>query len=518
MPRVSRVEKAQDDGAALVEQIATYFANPLGFVLFAFPWGKSGTVLHDEDGPDDWQVDVLLLLGTLVERGMDPGAAASAAIQVAVASGHGVGKSALVAWIILWFISTRANPQIVVTANTTAQLTTKTWRELSKWWKLAINKDWFTWTATKFYFRDAPETWFASAIPWSKEKSEAFAGTHEKHVLIIFDEASAIDDAIWEVAEGAMTTEGAMWIAFGNPTKNTGRFRECWRKFRSRWQTFKVDSRTAKKANKAQISNWISDYGEDSDFVRIRVRGEFPRQASNQLISEADVELALRRHRDLREEHWEAHPIIVSVDVARFGSDQSVILVRQGPKIHETRKFRELDTTQLAFRVAEAIEQWDPDAVMVDVVGIGAGVVDTLRDIGHSPIEVNGSLPAFESQKYFNRRTEMYVKTREWLRNVGALEPAEAVGAEGRLKCADEELQDDLLAPEYTYTDRGALMRLESKEDMKGRGLPSPDTADALSMTFFVPVQKKSVQVDLIARMRQRMRAETIGRGTHMSR
>ena len=128
-----------------------------------------------------------------------------------------------------------------------------------KWHKLARNKEWFVWTATKFYLRDDPETWFASAIPWSEERSEAFAGTHEDHVLVIFDEASAVADIIWEVIEGAMTTGECVWLAFGNPTRNTGRFRECWRKFRHRWITRRVDARTAKKANAAQIERRLTD-------------------------------------------------------------------------------------------------------------------------------------------------------------------------------------------------------------------------------------------------------------------
>ena len=128
-------------------------------------------------------------------------------------------------------MSTRPHPQIVVTANTREQLLKKTFRELSVWHKLLINTGWFTWTATKFYHNDHPETWFAAAVPWSAERPESFAGTHAEHVMLLFDEASGIHDVIWEVAEGAMTTAGAAWLVFGNPTRNTGRFRECFGKF-----------------------------------------------------------------------------------------------------------------------------------------------------------------------------------------------------------------------------------------------------------------------------------------------
>ena len=178
--------------------IANLYNDPLKFVYYVFPWGDAKTVLADEDGPDTWQIDVLTTISTKLQEtdALTDKEVLTAAIRIAVASGHGIGKTALVSWIILWFISTRDHPQIVVTANTLNQLTNKTWRELAKWKKLAIHGDWFEWTATKFYLKGEPETWFASAIPWSEHNSEAFAGTHEKHVLVIFDEASGISDTM----------------------------------------------------------------------------------------------------------------------------------------------------------------------------------------------------------------------------------------------------------------------------------------------------------------------------------
>jgi hypothetical protein len=321
---------------AIADDIAGFYDNPLGYVLYAFAWGEGE--LADESGPDAWQHDILTKLGEEIRR-RDRADAVLEAIRVAVASGHGIGKTALIAWIILWFMSTRPNPQVVVTANTESQLTKKTWRELSKWHKRAINADWFTWSATSFKFVERPDTWFASAIPWSEHNSEAFAGTHEKHVLVIYDEGSAIADIIWEVTEGAMTTPGAMWIVFGNPTKNTGRFRECFGRFRHRWITRQIDSRTAKMASKAQIDQWIDDYGEDSDFVRIRVKGEFPRAGSNQFIA-SDVAEAATKY---KAEGFSEFPIVMGVDVARFGDDQTVIAIRQGRRLLPLIKYRGLD-------------------------------------------------------------------------------------------------------------------------------------------------------------------------------
>ena len=448
----------------LSKALAEFYSDPLGFVYFSFDWGKG--LLKDYTGPDKWQAEILRDLGN---GSLTP----EKAIQIAVASGHGIGKTALIAWIILWFISTRINPQIVCTANTKTQLETKTWRELAKWHSLLkyeSHRDMFDWTATKFYFTEMPATWCANAIPWSKEKSEAFAGTHEENVLILFDEASLIDDVIWEVTEGAMTTPGAMWVAFGNPTRNTGRFRECFGKFRHRWITRQIDSRTAAMTNKTQIDQWIQDYGEDSDFVRVRVKGQFPRASSMQFIPVDLVDAAMVR---TYHEYDYAHaPKIIGVDIARFGDDQTVIQKRQGLSAWKPMKYRELDNMTVVGIVAQEIQSFKPDAVFIDQ-GAGTGVIDRLRQLGYDIIEVPfGS--ASSSKKYFNKRCEMWGLMKDWLIQGGSLPP-------------DDDMRNDLIGPEYGFSSSDAI-QLERKEDMKKRGLASPDCGDALALTFAHPV------------------------------
>lgn len=446
----------------LIQDIAGFYDNPLGFVKYVFAWGEGS--LKDESGPDKWQTYVLNEIGSAVKNG----STVDEAIRIAIASGHGIGKTAFVAWVILWFISTREFPQIVVTSNTANQLSAKTWRELAKWHRLAINKEWFEWTATKFYHKQYPDTWFASAIPWSINNSEAFAGTHEKHVLVVYDEASGIHDQIWEVTEGAMTTPGAMWLAFGNPTKNTGRFRECFGKFKHRWLTQQIDSRSAKQANNKQIQQWIDDYGEDSDFVRVRVRGVFPRAGSNQFIG-ADIVEECRKY---KAEGYEGLAKVLGVDVARFGDDQSVIIKRQGRKVHQPNKYRGLDLMQLASKVVEQIDEFKPDAVFIDGVGVGAGVVDRVKQLRPSVaiIEVNAGARPSDCEKYFNKRAEMWGLTRDFIK-AGAELPD------------DNELCEELQSTEYGFTPKQQI-QIEKKEDMKARGLSSPDVADALCLTF----------------------------------
>jgi hypothetical protein len=447
----------------LQDQVAQFVYDPYGYVLWAFPWGEGELAGHD--GPDEWQREQLDRIGKVFLENPE------ATIQEAIASGHGIGKSAEVAWIILWAMSTRPHLARWVTANTKTQLTTKTWRELSVWHKRALNGHWFDWQATRFYHVDFKETWGIDAIPWSEHNSEAFAGLHARHVLMIMDEASGIADIIWEVASGAMTTPRAMWFTFGNPTKNTGRFRECFGKNRHRWHTRNIDSRTCKMTNKVKIQEWIDDNGEDSDYVRIRVRGEFPRHGTNQLISSESV--ARARKADIPFDEYMLAPIVIGVDVARFGSDETVILIRQGRKVLEQKFFRGLDNIQVASRAA-AIYRDTPNVstLFVDGVGLGAGVVDYLRTAGYPVVDVNAGAQATEDKIYYNKRAEMWARMRDWLDAGGDIPDDPIMG-------------DQLTALEYSY-DLKERIKLETKDDLKARlpELGSPDRADALALTF----------------------------------
>ena len=223
---------ATDPRQSLVEQVASYALDPLGFVFFAFPWGEAGTELADATGPRDWQRELLAELGRRLREGSEIGHLLP--ILMARASGHGVGKSTVAAWVILWGLSTMPNARVVVTANTDSQLRTKTWPEVTKWLRLMINRDWFKATATAVFSAQAERErlWRADAIPWSEENTEAFAGLHNKgrRVILIFDEASAQSATrSGRSPKGALTDEGTeiIWLAFGNPTRNSGRFREC---------------------------------------------------------------------------------------------------------------------------------------------------------------------------------------------------------------------------------------------------------------------------------------------------
>lgn len=477
MAHRSSAEAQQASDIDIIDAIPKFYDNPLGHTMFSYPWGQQGTPLHDESGPDTWQVEVLTELGQAIRDGMAPGSAVQASLRLAVKAGNGPGKTALIAWIIIWFISTRPHPQITVTANTAVQLASKTWRELAKWHRLSITKDWFVWTATKYYAKHAPDTWVARAIPWSKDRPEAFAGTHEKHVLIIYDEASRIDDVIWEVTEGAMTTPGAMWIAFGNPTRNQGYFRECWRDRSHRWRTFTVDTRNAKKANRKEIEGWLQDWGEDNDWFKVHVRGEFPALADMQFIAEDMVRAAERR--ELHPLEWQRSARVFGLDVAYFGDDRSVLIYRQGAKIHWIKVMPKEEPDQLAYRVLELIATIPHEALFIERVGIGVGAYATMKTAGYQTLfPVIPQHNAGDERTYANKRAEMWGRMRLWIKDEACL----AVEA-----FSDKEIREDLTKIEYSFDSKGRVL-LESKDMLKRRGVRSPDIGDALALTFALPI------------------------------
>lgn len=467
---------AADVEQDLIEWVIDMRHDPLGFVLGAFQWGKGE--LADFDGPDEWQRDTLDIIGEKLRAGEID---VQEAIQIAIASGHGIGKSALVSFVILWAISTYEDTKGVVTANTENQLKTKTWAELAKWYRLCITRHWFEFTATALFAKsqEHEKTWRIDMVPWSERNTEAFAGLHNKgkRILLVFDEASAIPDLIWEVSEGALTDSNTeiIWCCFGNPTKNTGRFRECFGKFKHRWATRQIDSRTVAMTNKKQLQKWVDDYGEDSDFVRVRVRGQFPSASSNALLGPDEVEAAMER--TYKPEQFNYAAMIMGVDVARQGDDSSVIARRQGMAAFPLKALRIPDTMLVAAQVSLHQDEHEADAVFVDATGgYGVGVVDAMRQTGRDPIEVYFSGKATDP-RYFNKRSEMYFELAKWVKSGGSLPK-------------DTELAEELCATTYTF--QGDKFRLDDKDSIKETIGRSPDKADALALTFAAPVVKRS--------------------------
>lgn len=470
--------KAPDPLVELANDIAGFTHDPLGYAVYAFPWQEPGA-LSDMTGPREWQADIM----EDIREHLENPATRHEPLRLAVASGHGIGKSALISMLISWGKDTCEDTRIVITANTESQLRTKTWPEVTKWNNLAITKDWWKVTKTGIFsvVDGHEEAWRCDAVTWSEHNTEAFAGLHNmrKRIVVIFDEASKIADKVWEVTEGALTDENTeiIWIAFGNPTQNTGRFRECFGRFRHLWKTRQIDSRDVEGTNKAYLDEMVATYGEDSDIVKVRVRGMFPSASSMQFIPSGTVDMA--KYREVDADEYDQ--MVIGVDVARFGDDRSTIYFRRGrdARTAPAIKLHGVDTMQLAAKVAEMHRLYSAAMVCVDEGGIGAGVVDRLKQMGLPVVGVQfGGKPLnavrlSNGVKVANRRAEMWAIMREWL--------------EGGAIPDDQELCDDLTGIEYSFNARDEI-QLEKKEHMKARGLASPDDGDGLALTFAVPV------------------------------
>lgn len=459
---------------SLINEVLSLEHDPLAFCRQVFPWNSEA--LQESKDVRNWQKDIL---GTVGAHLKNP-ATRYQPLKIAVASGHGIGKSAAIAMLCHWALATCADTKIVVTANTQKQLQTKTWPELHKWTQLSLLRQWFIVKAESVHSADPlrAKSWRADAVPWSEHNTEAFAGLHNqgKRIVLVFDEASNIADKVWEVAEGALTDEDTeiIWLAFGNPTRNTGRFRECFRRYRSQWVTRQIDSREVEGVNLEQIAIWEKEYGADSDFFKVRVRGVFPDVSERQFIATGLTEDALKREVTEREV---AHaPVILGVDPAYSGSDDAVIYLRQG--LHCKLLWRGSKTTDdllMAKRVANFEDQYRAEAVFIDF-GYGTG----LKSIGdgwglHWQLVKFGG--ASSDAQMLNKRGEMYNSVKRWLHDGGVLDL--------------QETAEDLAACEYKVRVDGKIV-LEDKESIKARLGRSPGCGDALALTFAFPVHKRN--------------------------
>lgn len=507
---------AIDAELELIEEMAQCANDPLRFVMFAYPWGIPRTPLADYAGPDQWQAELLREIGEEVrKRGFD-GLNAVGPIRQAISSGHGIGKSTTSAWLANWIMSTRPNSQGTVTSNTFAQLSTKTWPAILKWTRMCITGHWFIVGQEKIVAKAAPESWFVTAQTCRRENSEAFHGQHAARSTswYLFDEASAIPDEIWNAAEGGLTDGEPMFFCWGNPTRNTGKFhRIVFGSERDRWKQKIIDSRTAKFTNKETLAEWINDYGEDSDFVRVRVRGIAPRAGELQYIDQERVWQAQQREAS----SFPDDPLVCGFDVAGRGGMFSmagarsdggdggaarrdsggsgawnVIAFRRGldaktiPAVRisgeDTR-----DRSVMVAKLTEILSDKRPShrvAMMFVDSAFGAPYVERLRGMGFENVmEVNFGAPSHDRHQA-NMRAYMWSRMKEWL-------------LKGSIP-ADNILETDLTGPGY-HLNKSEQLVIESKQDMVKRGIASPDCGDALALTFaaFVPPQAPAAEQEL---------------------
>ena len=384
---------AVDRETELADFVGQFYADPLGFVLGCYPWREDGPLV-DHVGPDTWQRAALERIGEEVRARKFDGVYPVEPLRIAVSSGHGVGKSTLQAWLVDWVMSTRPGAQGSVTANTATQLDTKTWAAIQRWTKLCLTAHWFEVNSTRLYRVGERESWFCTPQSCKEENSEAFAGQHAANStsLYVIDEGSAVPDIIYEVAEGGLTDGEPMIFVFGNCTRSVGKFhRICFGSERDRWKPIIVDSRESRFTNKQQIAEWMQDYGEDSDFFRVRVRGLPPAASDLQYIDSARIGAAQTREAF----HLPDDPLIAGLDVARGGGDENVIWFRRGadartiPAIRipgeQTRDSMRL-VTVAADVLAREYSGRKIDMLFVDGTGIGGPICDRLKQLGHKNI------------------------------------------------------------------------------------------------------------------------------------
>lgn len=461
--------------------------NPETFVLFAFPWGQPNTPLERFKGPRKWQREVLREIAEFIKENKGKISANEMidALREAVSSGRGVGKSALVSWLILWMLTTRIGSSVVVSANSETQLRTVTWGELTKWATMSINAHWWEPSATKL----APAAWLTDLVErdlkkgtrywgaegklWSEENPDAYAGVHNMDgMMVIFDEASGIPDSIWSVAAGFFTENilDRYWLAFSNGRRNTGYFYEAVDgNKRDFWRSRKIDARTVEGTDKSIYEQIIAEYGEDSDEARVEVYGDFPKSGDDQFIMPSVVEDAMKRakYKDM------SAPVVLGVDPARGGMDSTVMVVRQGRDVVAIRRFKGDDTMTTVGNVIDMIEEFKPTLTVIDEGGLGYGILDRLTEQRYKVRGVNFGWKAKNPVMWGNKRAEMWGAMREWLKTAALPQ--------------DRQLKTDLTGPMKKPNSAGTIF-LEGKKEMKARGLSSPDAADALAVTFAFPV------------------------------
>ncbi len=477
----------------LVEEIRKYYDDPLGYVMFAFPWGSEPSIqmvklqspykerFNCEYGPDVWACKFLDKLGDEIKLRKFDGKTAVAPIRFSTASGHGIGKSTIVAWITLFLLDTRPYSMGVITANTSDQLRTKTWAEMAKWHSLAISNGFWDYVNSRGNMslsragdKNIKQKWRADALTARAENAESFQGLHAANstAFYIFDEASGIEDPIWEARIGGATDGEPMSFDFGNPTRKTGYFYEnCVGSQKHRYIVQQIDSRDVQITNKPYLKNLQDDWGEDSDLFRVKVKGQFPAIGNVQFISTDLVDDAMRRSliTDKNDQ------LLIGVDIARFGDNDTIIFPRIGMDCRTLpyQRFNRLDTVQVVDKIIEAIALYRQmgktvSGLFLDGGGLGAGPVDMLRRLGYNPIDVNFGRTA--TDKRFTRTgDQMWGHLRDKMEKLYLPN--------------DKDLRTQLTQREYNINPNGRIV-LESKRDMAERGLQSPDIADALALTF----------------------------------
>ncbi len=411
--------------------------------------------------PDPWQAEFL-------------NAIADGERKITAKSGHGVGKSTNSSWAMLWFFMTRSPVKVVVTAPTSAQLFDALFAELKRWISAMPDplQELVTVKSDRVVFNAAPDEMFISARTSRAETPEALQGVHSDNVMLVADEASGVPEQVFEAASGSMSGHSAVTLLLGNPTRSSGFFYDTHNRLSHEWKCFTISCDDSPRVSKEYIQEMASRYGEESNAFRIRVLGEFPRADDDTMIPMHLLEAA--RIRDV--EGSETAAEVWGLDIARFGSDASALCRRKGNKVLEIQTWRNKDLMEITGIIVNMYRnilfQDRPEEILVDSIGLGAGVVDRLMELGLPARGINVAEAPGMGDTYRNLRAELWGKAKSWLEK-----------RDCKLPENDEELVNELAMVKYKFTSNGKI-QLESKDEIRKRGLKSPDKADAFCLTF----------------------------------
>lgn len=422
--------------------------------------------------PDEWQVDVLRALPQ--NR------------RLAMKACKGPGKTALISWVCWWFLSCYLHPKVAATSITSDNLSDGLWSEMAKWQQRSeFLKRAFTWTKTRIYANDHPETWFMSARTWPKggdssQQANTLAGLHADNMMFVLDEAGGIPDAVMAAAEAGLANDTgsakttAKILMAGNPTHTDGPLYRACTSERHLWHVTEISSDPDNPKRTPRVSvQWareqIEKYGRDNPWVLVNVFGQFPPSSINALLGVEEVNQAMAR--SVNQDAVEFSQKRMGIDVARFGDDRSVIFKRQGLMSYIPIEMRGMRTTEIAARVMAEKIDFQSEMDFVDDTGHwGHGVIDNLFAAGYAPQGVQFHGPAI-NPRYKNRRAEMWIEMSEWVKRGGCLPKI-------------PELVGELVTPTYTFVN--GKFQLEDKDQVKQRLGRSPDLADALALTFAI--------------------------------
>jgi len=430
--------------------------------------------------PDAWQADALRRVG----GDHNP------ARRLCLKACTGPGKSTVLAWIgwhrLACFAGRGEHPKGAALSITADNLKDNLWAELAKWQaRSAFLAGAFTWTKEKIYANDHHETWFLSARSFAKDADaetigRALSGLHSQYPFILLDETGDMPVSVGRAASQIFTgiPRDALIAQAGNPTSTTGLLHDSCTNAGEQWDVITVsadpdDPNRTPRVSIEHAQEMIRAYGRDNPWVMATILGLFPPSWFNALLGSDDVDAAIAR--SYRADEIASAPVVLGGDVARQGDDSSAVAQRQGRQAFPISMFRIPDTMVLAGQFIRLAKESGADGFFVDETGgYGAGVIDAMRQLGHTVIGVQfGGKP--NDYRYFNKRSEMYFELAAWVKSGGALPD-------------DRQLKEELCATTFVY--QGDKFRIVEKELIKKKLGRSPDKADALALTFAYPVAK----------------------------